>query len=528
MTRKINFFSEKNIKSQYLSSDLKRCDNSKNIYVDILESVIEDIEPGAYVSFFLIKEDEKENLKDFLKLIELCREITDTEIKIYVFSSSDVARMVLDSVNANGAEVILIDPVELAAWSLMEKRPLYYAKDRLHDEEIKVTIIGRGPSIPILIKTVSWCGRMRHCRMKLNMIGNDMAKVETELKLRNPGLFTQTMEENLDMRERGLIVPELYLPLRLTRSHYYQADTSTEEFEIALNKCLDSNYIIIDESDDEETLRTAMTVRAHFIRKHILHENYLTSGNVDVVKLPDICVYIRDANISAAVPELTVEGRKPDSGMDELAFIPFGSHKEIYSSSNIVAPDFKKLAHELFSEEFEPSNNGYYGDKLSISDKRSLYASALHLKYKLRDMDLIIKGENSSIYNSDNFVDMHDVSEFYIRDVENDLKFVMAALEHQCWCVFKLCDGWIPADAYHALGYGKLSESGGRDHRHFAGKMSAACVESSALSGTGTKLYGNPSYFTNYNREIVMKTYDILKKVYPNIQIAKLSKQQDE
>lgn len=78
--------------------------------------------------------------------------------------------------------------------------------------------------------------------------------------------------------ERHLITPELYLPLKLTRTLYHPADTSSEELELALDKCLDSNYIIIDEGDDEATLRTAMAVRAHFVRKHVLHENYLTGG----------------------------------------------------------------------------------------------------------------------------------------------------------------------------------------------------------------------------------------------------------
>ncbi len=525
MTHKINLFSEKNYKSEYLAADLSRLDNADNIYFDTLESAAGT---GGEASIYLIKEDERENLKDALRLIELCSGNTDGAFKIYVFSSSDVARAVLDSVKCENAEIILIDPIETAIWGLMEDHSLFYARDRLQDEELRIAIIGKGRAIPSIIRTVCWCGRMRLYRMQLSMIGNDMAAVETELKLRSPGLFTQTMKENTAMKERGLISQELNLPLRLTRKHYYQADTDTEELEIALDNCLDANYIIIDEGDDEETLRTAMAVRAHFMRKHVLDENYLAGGRVRTVRLPDICVFIRDEAISRAAGLLTVEGHEPEPGRDELAFVPFGSHKDVYSVKRMIDPDYKRLAYELFPDEFARGKDGVQGEELCISHKRMLYASALHLRYKLRDMNLVIKGENDAIYNTDNFPEMHDVSENQIRKIEKDLNFEMAALEHQCWCVFKLCDGWIPADAYHAIGYGRLLEDGRREHRLFAAKMNAACVESSALSGTGTKLYGNPSYFTDYNRQTALKTYDALKKVYPDIRLAMLFKPEED
>ena len=50
-----------------------------------------------------------------------------------------------------------------------------------------------------------------------------------------------------------------------------------------------------------------MAVRAHFVRKHVLHENYLTGGPVNVTKLPDIFVLIRDEILSDAVWDLKVE-----------------------------------------------------------------------------------------------------------------------------------------------------------------------------------------------------------------------------
>lgn len=546
----INIFSERNSGSEALSEELsargEQCifvAGDRGFAADALSeytsgvgaSAQEDDADEDEVRLFLIKENEKENLSDALSvhasLDSMSAAAAAASVSVFVFSSSEVTRTVLDSLDFGDTELRLIDPAEAAVWNLMYDHPLYEMRDRLQDEEVRVLIVGNGPDIPEIIKTVYWCGRMRLFRMKMNMIGADMSHIETEIKFRCPGLFTQTMQENLDMRQRGLITPELYLPLRLTRAHYMQADTSTEAFEIALNKCLDSNYIIIDEGDDEATLRTAMAVRAHFIRKHVLNDEFLKSGNTGVTKLPGIYVHIHDDRLADIVPQLAVEGHPADPGNDELAFVPFGSLRSVYNAKNIVDDPLEKLAKALFPKEFADNaadgaecEKKYIGKSMPPSVRRLLRASALHLKYKLRDMNIITRGYRPDIYNTENFPQMRDVSTRRTKDIEQFFKFEMTALEHQSWTVFRLTDGWIPADAYHALGYGRLYADGHREHRQFAGKMSAACVESSALSGTGTKLYGSPSYFTEYDRETAAKTCEAVKAVYPETEFAELVK----
>ncbi len=548
----INIFSERNSGSEALSEELsakgEQCifvAGDRGFAADALSEYTSGSAAGSpeddadedEVRLFLIKSNEKENLSDALSvhasLDGISAAAAAATVSLFVFSSSEVTRTVLDSLDFGDIALRLIDPVETAVWNLMYDHPLYEMRDKLQDEEVRVLIIGDGPDIPEIIKTVYWCGRMRLFRMKMNMIGADMSHIETEMKFRCPGLFTQTMQENLDMRERGLITPELYLPLRLTRAHYMQADTSTEAFEIALNKCLDSNYIIIDEGDDEATLRTAIAVRAHFIRKHVLSEGFLKGEATGVTKLPGIYVHIHDDKLAEIIPQLAVEGHPADPGNDELAFVPFGSLKSVYNVKNIIEDPLGKLAEALFPKEFSTDaaadndnacEKKYIGKSMPPSVRRLLRASALHLKYKLRDMNMITRGYRPDIYNADNFPQMRDISTRRTKDIEQNFKFEMTALEHQSWTVFRLTDGWIPADAYHALGYGRLYSDGHREHRQFAGKMSAACVESSALSGTGTKLYGSPSYFTEYDRETAAKTCEAIKAVYPETEFAELVK----
>lgn len=529
------YFSEKNENSLCLAADIE-ASGGECFFFDSIEEALEKCGEEGEKAVLFIKENEAENLTDVLKFNKAIKQINGEDdecgsdisgsgIMMYVFTSSDAARTVLDSVDTGVNGLRLIDPIETAVWNLMKDHPIYETRDRLNDEELRVLIIGEGDGITSIVKTVYWCGRMRLFRLKMNMIGGKMQHLETEMKLRCPGLFTQTMQENLDMRERGLVIPELYLPLKLTRAHYYQAATDTEEFEIALNECLDSNYIIIDEGDDDKTLQTAMAVRAHFIRKHVLHENFLTGGRVDVVKLPDIFVRIKNDDIAEIVPFLAVEGHPADRGNDELAFVPFGNRSSVYSAASVIDTEVEKLAEALFEKEFTEENcadGRYISRNMPPSIRRMLKASALHLKYKLRDLNMIARGDSPEIYNEERFPELRDITMRRAKEIQQNFKFEMTACEHQAWVVFRLSDGWIPADAYHSLGYGRLFENGQREHRQFAGKMSSACVESSALSGTGSKMYGNPSYFTEYNRETAVKTCSALKAVYPEMEFAEL------
>ena len=513
----IYLFSERNRRSEFLSEDIIRKGLGKTGYFESAESVFGTESQGKQISVFLIGDDEKKNLRDALVILEQCRVRKIREMKVYVFTSSEVARTVLDSEDPGYAEIILVHPGELMAQKLMLDCPLYEAPDRIGADELRVTIIGGGKDLPVLSKTVHWCGRMKSYIMKINIISPYAEHLETEMKWRCPGLFTQMSQENLAMQERHLITPELYLPLKLTRTLYYQADTSSEQLELALDKCLDSNYIIIDEGDDEETLRTAMAVRAHFIRKYILDENFLKGGSVNVTKLPDIHVLIRDEILSDRVRGLKVEGHPADPGNDELAFMPFGAYRDLYNVENIIDTDTEKLAKALFPQEFVDDEDERKGRYLPVSTKRMLFASTVHLKYKMRDMGFVRADENDEIYNPERFPDIRDAGENMIETRLESFKYELAALEHQRWAIYKLCDGWIPADADHALKYGRLLGEGIREHRQFAGKMNAACIEVSRLSGAGTKLCGRPSYFTETDRITGRSTYRTIKKVYPDI-----------
>lgn len=539
---KINLFSEKNRKSAFLAEDLEKRDGGRAVCFESFEEVFSGRQEGDEIAVYFIGGDEWKNLRDAVSFLNYCRkeeerlQSEDLQVQVFVFSSSEVARTVLDSIDPAGVELSLIDPLEVTAQKLMWDHPLYESPDRFGAEELSVTLIGGGEAIPALQKTVQWCGRMKSYIMKLHIIGPDARASETEMKLRNPGLFTQMTQENLAMQERRLITPELYLPLKLTRTLYFQADTDSEELELALDKCLASNYIIVDEGDDEKTLWTAMYVRAHFIRKHILHENYLTGGKNPVTKLPDIYVLIRDDVIADLVPELKVEGHPADPGNDELRLIPFGMERDIYRADTMLDTDFEKLARVLFPEEFRPeaesAHSGEDPDQprtcMPVSTKRMLCASAVHLKYKMRDLGFVEKKENDPIYSGERYPALHDASEEEINGKIKAMRFELAALEHQRWAIFKLCDGWIPADDDHALRYGRLLGRGIREHRQFAGKMSAACIEVSRLSGAGTKLCGNPSYFTAYDRVTGVATYDTLKAVWPDMKFAALFGEEPE
>ena len=105
-----NLFSDRNRQADFLAADIEARGLGEVDYFESFEEVLAERQKGDKLSFFLIKEDERQNLKDAVILLKYCKNIEDADIRMYVFSSSDVARTVLDSMETQWAEINLLNP----------------------------------------------------------------------------------------------------------------------------------------------------------------------------------------------------------------------------------------------------------------------------------------------------------------------------------------------------------------------------------------------------------------------------------
>ena len=124
-------FSARNRQADFLADDIRKKGLGDIVYFSSADEALDVEMQGKKISVFLMDEEEKKNLRDALLLLEQCRRLELDSVKIYVFSSSEVARTVLDSADISWAEIILIHPGELMAQKLMLDHPLYEAPERM-------------------------------------------------------------------------------------------------------------------------------------------------------------------------------------------------------------------------------------------------------------------------------------------------------------------------------------------------------------------------------------------------------------
>jgi len=502
---RIHIFSQYNEKSVALAEDITAVYEEKTKFEEL--SDITKPDEGEELSLYLIKNNEQENIKDAVILTNKYKGYTDIALDLFIFSTIPGSAAIIDSLDKGNIKIHLVDPNETAAYNLLYEHPMFADADTHGSEELTVLIVGSGKMAETCLKAVLWCGRMKSRRLKLHFIGPDADKTEMKLKLYNPGLFDQEVQSNQNMKELGLIKSDIYSFLKLTRMKFYKADTDSQEFEIQINNALMADYIIVDCGDDFKTLETARYIRAHFIRKHIVCPEYRIGGRIPVVKLPAIYPHIKDAVLSSVIQVLKAEGQEPIPGDDEMDLRPFGSIAYVFSAKNIIDWEIDKLAAAMFPPESDP--------RQTESARRAHRASAVHTIYKLRDINFI---ENPGEGNYDER-EYKPVRKAFINEELENRKYELAALEHQRWNIFMLTEGWIPADSYCALIYGKLNEDGKREHRQYAGKMNAALIETSALSNVAGKLKGSVSYFTEFDRNLVVSLFEKLSSIRPDFKM---------
>ena len=118
------FFSDRNRRADFLAEDIERKNGTKVSCLESFGQVFAGRQDGEEIEVFFIGEDEWKNLRQAVSFLKYCREKEsvksgDLQLRVFVFSSSEVARTVLDSVDPAGAEVCLIDPLEVTAQRLL-------------------------------------------------------------------------------------------------------------------------------------------------------------------------------------------------------------------------------------------------------------------------------------------------------------------------------------------------------------------------------------------------------------------------
>ena len=421
---------------------------------------------GKDIYYFCISDNEDASLSYALQLIEKHSNLKDSDqehIHIFQFAKSDDFSVFIDSANKGMLDIQCINEYEMLLYNLLNRYPLFkFAKSEIH-----VLLHGLSQINITALKAIAWCGQLGGYSLKISIVGTNINAQIEELKLTVPGLFT----------DRYNII-------------FYDCSSEKEIVDTIIQRCLDTNYVIVSEATDNETMKQGIILRRLF---------YKSSKTFDAC--PPIFCYIKEPSKFNIVKNLSTAESNPKRKMS-YDLTPFGSLEEVYTYKNLVDSDLEKLAknvhlayEEIFSD--NPINVQEALKRYNIFEvnKRSNRANALHIRYKLNLLGL-------------DYTDTHDKESVDMSDYYTEQYLeILSMSEHDRWMAFLETEGWEPSTKEEVYSYRDSGISKGRHNCPILKKHPYICGYEK-LKDLSLDLEGKDT--TVYDKELILRIPDIL------------------
>lgn len=284
--RQVYVFSELNSRALCLAQDLLNRDPSRCVvFTDVFENnqeqsfemVEKATDLGAILfkkdilavrfgfhsrkkqlTFFLIGEDETENLEQVVGLAEKYSAVDNTHL--YLFSNSPESEMMLSQLNKNKMKVRRVNVVRSLVYrNLYEGGCALFDGARQEDQEkvIHALVVGMGQYGQEMIKALCWYCQMDGYRIQVDAFDWDPLAREK---------FTAQCPELMDKRYNGVLVEgEAQYTVRI----HPGVDVDTDRFLKILSTLTDVTCAFVSLGDDSRNIQSAITLRTAFERMGI-------------------------------------------------------------------------------------------------------------------------------------------------------------------------------------------------------------------------------------------------------------------
>lgn len=442
---------------------------------------------------YLIDEEEKNNVKNGKTIFENNKKYNAI---INIFSPLRSAETIINSIDKNNsnATINLINPAQIIAYDTLWKHPMFESAERCGSDTMNVMVVGAGYIGMECAKAAMWCGIMDSFKFKINIV--DKEDREKEFDAQFPDF-----KKNAD--EAG--IPVDY--------KFHKADVTTSDFTNVLEKCSDTNYIIVAIGDDEITMNTTIAIRKWFVRKAV------NEGQYNPEKVPTIIPIIRNSDYRVLAEILSDSKHESDkdkkkckifkrkrkienSKADDYIY-PIGSNADVYKQNVIDEWTIERLAeiiHNKYCEARKEKNESVIDYKdLVQTRKRSSRSSAVHSLYKLKDAGIVVDMTDNAF--------LRKVSDSYTIKAQQEQDAVIESImyvEHGRWLIFQLLDGWVPIDVEKLKAiYPDRSDKNREYHKISDGMMHGTIVHYDALNKVDEELYSSKKQFKSNDKMIV-------------------------
>lgn len=406
-------FSELNEKSLTLAeSIIKTKKNALIVYTDVFENneeqSFEQIEQarkigavcfkkdllsinlkthGGAISFFIIGDNEEENINQSLKLIEAYRLAKNTHL--YLFSTRIESELLMAQTNKGGMKVRRINDVRSlinrtlydSGSSLFENAVETNASEKL----ISAVVVGMGQHGTEMVKALTWFCQMDGYRIQIDAFDRD-ENAES--------IFTALCPELMSDKYNGVYIDgEAQYKINIHSGY----EVNTKEFAEAIQNLEHPTYVFVALGNDADNIKAVVNLRMLFEQIHVK---------------PTI-----QAVVYSTIEKEALDGVKNYRGQSyEIDFI--GDIKTSYSEKVIIDSELEEdalLRHLKWGKEEEFWSYEY--------NYRSSMASAIHMK--AREACRVAGAGKKE------------------EELTDEEKAVIEPLEHRRWNAYMRSEGYI-------------------------------------------------------------------------------------
>lgn len=301
------------------------------------------------INFFMIDDNESENIKQALNVIKKYRD--RGKVRMYVFSNELEGEVLLNGVETNVLKLRRISDVRTLIYSLFQTKGDLLFKEAVKDlssnkKLISAVVVGLGKHGTEMVKSLAWFGQMDGYRIEI-------AAFDKAADARNK--FSAICPELMDDKYNNQFSDEGEAQYKI--DIHNNIDVETIEFIKEIDNIPNITYIFVDVGSDEKNIRTAIKLRSILQKKE---------------KSPRI-----QAVVSNTERKNALEGITNHSGQSyNIDFV--GDVKSFYSVGSIMDSELETEAlcrHLKWGKEEDFWKYEY--------NHRSSVASALHRRMKI-------------------------------------------------------------------------------------------------------------------------------------------------
>lgn len=470
-------------------------------------------------SYYLMSENEFENLQAFTRLSGKSSKKCLKKSKVYLFVQTDAYVQIEKQVrnrlkhSDNGgksfkdSEMPIIVPINSyrnLIYNLFTEVPLYeplICKEKNKDK-LELTIIGNGIIGMEALLGAYWLGqmttvidgKMTDVKLKVNVLSKEEeSEFWSKLDYINPEIERTANEKDKILHAANGVERLPYFEV-----NYSKVDVKIEGFWNEDDPCiLEADYIIVALGNDTDNVDIAEKLRCHIGKSHLEKDEFSPTVISYAVFDPAISILL---NGDKGCNNYSKEKH-------DIYMHAFGGLHQVYSCDNIFMSQNTVIAKEIGEAYTNVSIDNDYvktNEKRAESENENYkywanIARALHIKYKVFSLGWIKSSVFDSKDNTYEFADTskhnNEVSELCakyrrvasIRNFENfnaedllareDLekgKHILAWLEHRRWCAFTRTMGYQTTDAIER----NVKLSNGRpDYKNMILKLHPCLVE---------------------------------------------------